>query len=266
MLWNMLNGTQEWAWHGFGTLSKDCGLLSSYLHTCFHLVAAEVVGTGASRMPINREGGGWTWNLEAGTAVMHPGLEQFYRDSKGFCCATVFMEDLSGIVGVWYILISLRQNGQLRKEDALCQELSKWNQMQLQETLGLACFQNLFFCGMKAAQTAVWNVIRGGRVFCFWQCVGRKCFYAGPCKVVWNAGFHKPGSFLGLEKADKEELFCHGLTTVCMWNVSAPITWLRTGYASLRLWSFHCPVRSSVSFNVICRPRKMGIRALHSAG
>lgn len=51
-------------------------------------------------MPINREGGGCNQNLEAGTVVMYPGLEQFHRDSKGLCCATVFMEGLSGIVGV----------------------------------------------------------------------------------------------------------------------------------------------------------------------
>lgn len=31
---------------------------------------------------------------------MYPGLEQSYLDPKGFCGATVFMEDMSGIVGV----------------------------------------------------------------------------------------------------------------------------------------------------------------------
>lgn len=94
-------------------LGTDLGhwakLLDCCLHTCtpcFHLVAAEVMGTGENQMPITREGGRWTQNLEAGTIVMYPGLEQFYRDSKGFCCATVFMEDLSGIVGVWYIIFS----------------------------------------------------------------------------------------------------------------------------------------------------------------
>lgn len=71
--------------------------------------------------------------------------------------------------------------------------------------------------------------------------------------------FYKTGSFLGKRKPIKEN-FCHGQTTEYIWHVSALITWLRTGYDSLGLWSFH-PQSTPVFVSMLyAGPEKWGCK------
>lgn len=95
----------------------------------------------------HQQGGGrWLQNLEAGVISCVLRLEQPYSDERGLRCTAFFLGNLSGVRSViYYLLIYFRQNGQWEREDAPLQELSKWNQMQRRGTLGLGCFQSLFF-------------------------------------------------------------------------------------------------------------------------